>query len=160
MILLLACIGDAPDSAVPPDDTDEVIDDSEPLREASFQQLGEAQVDQGYVGTEVFTITDEDGAVLCQAAMALRATAAREDCEDCEFAYDLVVSEVEVQVEDNCFDALPSDGDTRGYGFVQEYLGHGDAFMVLVDGAWTAVAFAVYEDGAFSYDWDSGAVQY
>ncbi len=142
--------------------------------DALYGYLGEAVVDPltGYDGHEdLYYIADSGaGADLCRVRVTLTSTAVRDDCADCEWAFDLhaedpqVIAEsavgcAGVGVDEAAIDALAVP---RGYGYAREYFGHNDVLMVEQKGVWTAVNFADWNEGsgALAYDWEVGYHSY
>ncbi len=141
---------------------------------ASFL-IGEATAGpDGYTGTEdwVFIGDDGEGEEFCRIRTTLSVAAVRDDCEDCDWAYDLVRGDAEVLTDTGpgClalagYDATTVsdlDGTTVAYGYSPDYFGHAEVLMGVVDGAWTALAFATWDEatGAFSYEREAGYFEY
>jgi len=129
------------------------------------------QADGAYNGTETLTfITDKGkGDLVCQVHYDLSSTAPRTDCADCDWAYDLVVSNVVVDTDDACaaigYDKAglaALDGSSRAYGFTPDYFGHAPALLFESDGTWGPATFATYDEttGAFGYEWHVGYFPY
>ena len=59
-------------------------------------------------------------------------------------------------------DVSSIDGTVKSYGYVHEYFGHADVLMVYVDGEWTAVTNAIYDEakGTFTFNWKDAYVEY
>lgn len=139
-----------------------------------------AGVSGSYHGSETFRfIADKgDGDVLCEFSFDLDSTAVRDDCQelgyDCDWAFDLVVSNVTVAVDTMCdtvgYDAAvlaaledpKSPSSTRSYGFIPEYFGHAPTLMVEEDGIWGPVAYASLDEktGYFFYEGVDGYTKY
>ena len=174
---LAVFVGCDPSGATPDDDSaadDDAGDDDTGGTFGLFGYAGQATADAvGYAGHEELYLIGDGGAGddLCRIRYELTRVAPREDCEPCEWAFDLVASAPEVVAESGpgCtalgYDAAglaALDGALREYGFTFEYIGHAAVLMVHGDGGWEAVSFATWspETGAFSYDWDVGYEEY
>jgi len=114
---------------------------------------------------------DGDGAVLCRVSCALTSTAPRDDCDDCVWAFDLVVSDAVVAEETDVgcaafgydADAVEAmNGTARSYGYAEEYVGHADMLMVYEADRWQGLAFATYSpaSGELTYHWEDAYVPY
>ncbi len=169
MILLFACIGEGePVDSVPDEaDTDTDTDaDTDAGNSALTGRLGESLVDTDYLGTETLYFVADEGAGedLCRVSYTMTSTGARTDCSDCEWAFDLVLSDPVAETDVGCsdldVDPAALDGTTVSYGYTSEYVGHGKVLFVEQDAVWTAVSFATYEAPNFDYDWESGFVEY
>jgi hypothetical protein len=129
----------------------------------------------GYSGTEELALVAEEGwgADVCRVGMSLTSTASRTDCDECAWAFDLVVSDAQVLTDDDpdCLhllgldldDVSALDGATVSYGFQEEFIGH--AAVLMTDrgsGLWEPLAYVVYDEetGEFTYDWEDGCVSY
>lgn len=139
--------------------------------------LGLAEVVNGqYVGEEdwYFVAQEGNGDDVCRIRYLLRSTQSRtEDCVDCDWAYDLEISDATI-VSDNdigCeaalgFDDLSIDslnGMVVSYGYQAAYVGHEEVLMVENDDdLWSAVCFASFDEEThvFSYDREDGFVGY
>ena len=176
--VLLACAPGADTAAPAAEDT---VGHAEPTDTADtatptsgtglLTLLGSATVDSTYVGTEEirFAPTTGGAQTLCAIVVPVAATAARTDCADCQWAFDVVLGAPTVHTDTACaaagydtaaIDAL--EGTVRGYGFADEYLGHAEALLVLQDDAWEPVSFADWstETGQLSYAWEQGYLPY
>jgi hypothetical protein len=154
------------------DDTgdDDSGDDDTAANTGMFGYLGDATAsDAGYDGWEELYLIAEKGLGddVCRVRYDVDATAPRDDCADCMWAHDVVVSnpQVTLDVDGACaaigYDAAAIaalDGTTKSYGYAEEYFGHADVIMVMVKGEWSAVSFATWDDGSenFLYDWEVG----
>jgi hypothetical protein len=150
-------------------DTDTDTDTDTGLQ-AELVWQGTATVDKGdsYSGTEeVVLISDRgDGDIICQYTYPVTATAAREDCENCDWAFDVVLGAASVKVDTSCADAgldpAAVEGTTRAYGYDPEYFGHAELMMTDSGDGWAPADFANYdvETGDFSYFWPQGYINY
>jgi len=123
-----------------------------------------------YEGTEelYFAADQGQGEDICRIRYDLSSTAVRDDCADCEWAFDLVVSGAELITETapGCLATVGADsaalGDLEGtvvsYGYDPDYFGHIEILFVEQGGAWAAADHASWDasSGAFSYDWEDG----
>jgi len=178
LALLVAC--------VPPDSGDDTggepeVQDTEDSGEARLGlagKTGEALVTVagpgGFEGAEEWHFTADSGAgeELCRIRYQLDSTEPRTDCDLCDWAFELVLSEAELvtEIEPGC-DAVfgvageevgSLDGTEIAYGYTAEYFGHAEVLLSVVEGAWTAVTNATWDpvSGAFSYDRQDGYVEY
>ncbi|MDP6933132.1 MAG: hypothetical protein QGG40_09455, partial [Myxococcota bacterium] len=119
-----------------------------------------------------FTAEEGEGEDICRVSYTVTSTDSRSDCELCDWAFDLVISDPEVLVDTDVGceatvgvdsdDVAALDGTTVSYGYTAEYFGHAEVLFVEVDGAWTAVSNAVWDPstGTFTYDWQDAYVAY
>lgn len=154
------------DIEIVPSDDDPIDIEDEPLL---MGLAGDADVlSGGFEGAEdLYFATDNGlGEDVCRITYKLSATGLRDDCEDCDWAFDLVASEPEIVVgtAEDCA-ALGYDDEAiqqwleqpRAYGYVTEYFGHADVLLVLdAEGRWDAVSFADWtpDAGVLAYDWE------
>lgn len=137
--------------------------------------LGDASVDAtSYVGTESWYFVEDEvdgGQDLCRITYTLTSTAVREDCADCTWAFDLVVSGAAVVAESGpgClalsgYDAATVsalDGQVVSHGYNPDYFGHRAVLMMDTGGGdWRGVASADWTDGIFTYDRLDGTFEY
>ena len=134
---------------------------------------GEASVEplDSYEGSHrVFLTADKgDGDLLCEVEVVLSAEGVRSDCKECDWAFDLVVTDASSVVDLRC-DAIGLDasavaalvGTVRSYGFIPEYFGHAPTLMMDSDGTWVPLAYAAFDDttGALSYEGVDGYVKF
>ena len=153
---------------------DDTTGDDDTGGTALYGFLGESEVDPaaGYDGHEdLYFIADSGaGADVCRVRVSLTSTAERDDCTDCEWAFDLlgadpvVVAESSVGCAGVGYDGAAIDAlaGARAYGFAREYFGHNDVLMVEQEGIWTAVNFADWNEGSgvLTYDWEVGYQSY
>ena len=97
---------------------------------------------------------------------------ARGDCSNCEWAWDVVISNAALISESGvgcetgfglgsaAISAL--DGTTLGLGYDADYYGHAAVLMRDDGSGWTAVAFATWDahTQSFSYTWQTGYLKY
>jgi len=149
-----------------------------PERIALEARTGQAQVTlaepERYDGQEIWTFTGDSGAgeEICRIQYALNSTGVREDCDICDWAFDVSISEAEFvsESEPGCratFGIGPENvGDLNGlwagYGYSAEYFGHAAVFLLETEGEWVAVSNAVFDEatGAYSYERLDGYVAY
>ena len=126
------------------------------------------------MGTEeyYFIADSGEGADVCRIGVTLASEASRTDCDWCDWAFDLVIDDATLMAEDEpgceatlgiSSDAVSSlNGTTVSYGYCSDYYGHAKVFFVEIDGVWTAVANASWDEKTetFSYDWQSGFAAY
>lgn len=121
------------------------------------------------VETVLFLAEEGSGETLCQVDLTLQSVGVRTDCLECEWAYDVEVLSAETATDTHCaavgYDSAAVAalvGTVRGYGFNPEYFGHAPVLFAEVDGLWTAVAYASYDEitGDFNYDWEEGLYAY
>lgn len=169
---LVACDGPRDDDSASGDDDSADDDDATPRALLGYE--GAAVVDAGsYAGTEVLVIEADEGmgGELCRVSYALTSTAARDDCDACAWAFELVVSDVTIVYEGgvgcgpfgySTDDLVALDGSTRSYGFAEEYIGHASMLMVHDGNLWQGLSFATFieETGDLSYGWDDAYVSY
>lgn len=135
----------------------------------------QAQVVEGdFEGQEeVYFVSDSGlGTDICRYQYTLSSLRGREDCDSCDWAFDLSISGVELLLEEEpgCIATLGMDsltlesleGQVVSYGYTEEYFGHAQVVLMEVGSAWVAVANAAWEPstGAFSFDWREGYVGY
>ncbi|MEE2751456.1 MAG: hypothetical protein VX519_08490 [Myxococcota bacterium] len=122
---------------------------------------------------EVYFVSESGmGADVCRFRYALSSQGVRQDCDSCDWAFDLTVSGVELLFEEEpgCLETLGTDssglgsleGQVVSYGYTEEYFGHAQVVLMEVGTAWAAVANAAWDPatGAFSFDWREGYVEY
>lgn len=164
-------LDDSGDSGAPVDSGDSGGEE----RLGAGGRLGAATANaDGYVGTEdwYFIADRGEGEELCRVQLSLASTAARADCADCAWAWDLEVTDAALLVEaaPGCTPTLGLDsadlsglvGQTVSYGYAPDYFGHAQVLMVATGGAWAAATFATWDEdsGAFAYDWETGFYAY
>jgi hypothetical protein len=182
LLLVLACTPKDPDTGAPPDtggdtdspadtdtdpadtDTDPVDTDTDtdvPLREGLAGRIGTATANYGeYQGTEEWYFFDEDEAEVCRIRYDLAQLATRQDCADCTWANDVIVSNATIVAESDvgCAavfgDVASLDGTLYSYGY-GVYYGHAEVLMVDSEKGWAAETFATWDEKTevFSYDW-------
>lgn len=143
---------------------------SERLGALIFQ--GEATVHTSYMGSErlVFKADSGSGEVLCQLLYGIEGATPRTDCDECDWAFDVVVGPVQVEADvDGACEAIgygqaardAMAGSTRGYGYIAEYFGHAPV-LVVDDGGWNPVSYASYDEtsGLLAYDWQDATLPY
>ena len=121
----------------------------------------------GYAGTEdIVAFEDATGDELCRIRVALASTGTREDCEGCEWAYDLIARDPERVAESGAgcegtlgFDdasIAAMDGVGRAYGVNTDYFGHAAVLFVYGELGWNVATFIDVdeESGAFTYTWE------
>jgi len=176
LVLLLAACGGGPDDG-PDDDQspgdDDIADDDDSAAErlGLLGRQGTATVLSGsFEGVEerYFTTEYGEGVDLCRIRYPLSSIAVRDDCEDCEWAFDLLIGAPELiaEVEPGCLATVGVDsaalGELEGgvvsYGYDPDYLGHIQVLCVDQGGGWVAVGHASWEPGSgeVSYDWQDG----
>jgi len=127
--------------------------------------------DDSFLGSEeLYLIADSgNGDDVCRLRYDLAYTATRTDCTVCEWAFDLIVSNVAIVSENGVgCDGIGHDADfidslensTVSYGFAFEYIGHSDMLMVYNDTSWQASTFVSLEDSTLGYDWQVGYQTY
>ena len=175
LTVLLACAGAPDDTAAPEVAPDTASPDTGPGTIADQTGLlawvGEAVVGEAYAGTEQIRVAPTTGssAPVCLIEVTVTSTAARSDCSDCIWAFDVVFGEPEIIESAECEAAGYTEaviaglaGTQRSYGFADEHLGHAEALLVLDAGAWQAVSFADWspDTGLLSYAWEQGYLSY
>ena len=176
--VLLACTPSADTAALPAADTaapgspDDIADTADPEGGTGLLTLiGRATVGSSYEGTEEirFAPTTGGAQTLCSITVPVTATAPRSDCDDCLWAFDVVLGAPTIGIDTSCEAAGYDDesiaaleGSVRGQGFADEYLGHAEALLVLQDGSWEPVSFADWSEatGLLSYEWEQGYLPY
>ncbi len=137
--------------------------------DALLLAVGSATVlDGSYTGAEALSVLAErgDGPELCRIEYALDSAGPREDCADCQWAYDLDLGTPDrvVEIGAGCgpADAVLDElgGGPLPYGYTSEYLGHSDVLLTPVDDRWKPEAYAAWDpaSGAFEYEWERGVV--
>jgi hypothetical protein len=124
-------------------------------------------------GSESLTLLADSGygAARCTLTYQLQSTGPRTDCDGCDWAFDLVVSQATVDLDDgSClaatgFDAATVsnlDGTVVSMGYNADYVGHAEVLMSPVDGVWQAVSYVSYDaaTGTLTYEWEDGFVAY
>lgn len=122
-------------------------------------------------GSESWVLVADEGAgdIVCQIDVSVAGDEALTDCDECDWAFSVTLSEptVTTDVDGACagagmdsaaIEAL--DGEVRGYGYNPEHFGHAKVLMVLEGDTWVAEANATYEDGVLDYLWDLGFLPY
>lgn len=138
--------------------------------QALLRAVGQATVgDPGFSGTERLLLLpkgqSDEAASLCTISVTLTQAGERSDCGECVWAYDLLASDPQVEVDGRCDDAgLDADsvvGVPRAYGYAEEYIGHSSVLMVELDGLWQGITYATWDEdsGALSYDWDQDWIE-
>ena len=115
--------------------------------------------------------------VVCSVSYLLSAdaSAARSDCTDCSWAFDVAVSDVVVDAEagSGCAAILCQlgldedplvafDGATKTYGYNPDFFGHAEILMTLdASGAWVPGGFAaLQDDDSVTYTIEDGYYDY
>jgi hypothetical protein len=157
------------------DDSASGDDDDTTGRLGLLGRLGSATVDAaGYGGTEEqYLIADQGaGADVCRIRSQVTSTAPRDDCAECDWAWDLTTSATAIvaQSDVGCSGTLgvdettvsQLDGRTLSYGYVDEYFGHASVMLVDDQGTWVVVSSARYDAGIslFEYDWEDATISY
>lgn len=153
---------DTADTDTDTGDTDTGDTDSAPPPEGLLHTVGSATVLDTFAGTETVLFTD--GATeLCRVELSLASTGPRDDCDECDWAFDVEVLDAAVVTDVACaavgWDDLSAVvGTTRAYGFVALYFGHAPVLMTLGDAGWGPAGYAEYDatTGALGYDLDAG----
>ena len=173
LVGLLGCpTGDDDDSTVGDDDTAADDDDATPRAMLSFS--GTAVVDPvSFAGEEELTVVADEGAgdELCRVTYSLHSTGGRADCTECDWAFDLEVSDAVIAAESDvdcatfgygADEVAAMNGTTRAYGFAAEYIGHASTLMVHEGGVWQGQCFATFVEGTgdLSYSWDDAYLDY
>jgi len=169
--------GDDDDTAADDDDTaaddDTAGDDDTEDAVALAGRYGQALADEsGYDGVEeLYWIADAGaGEDLCRVRYELRSTGEiRTDCDDCAWAFDMVLDQVAVVAESGpgCagmgldVGAL-GDGLHDAYGYAPDYFGHAQILMADAGSGWNAATFASWDEASlsFEYDWEQGHQSY
>jgi len=153
------------------DDDDDDDDDSAGERFGLLGRVGAATVtEDSYVGSEdlYFAADYGEGEDICRIRYPLVSVAVREDCEDCVWAFDLVLGAPELLSETHpgCLSTVGVDGaaldDLEGtavsYGYNPDYFGHIQVLRVEQVGSWDSAGHASWDEGsgAFDYDWQDG----
>ncbi len=147
---------------------------SEPLTAAEGRIGAATVVDSAYAGSETWYLVADSGsgATLCEIQLTLTSAAARTDCTDCAWAFDLEISDAAVLTDEGgaCAAVLGYDADTVAdlngstvsYGYAPEYYGHAQVLMVESEAGWQAQSFAAHDEatGLFTYDWEIGYREY
>ncbi|MCP4606405.1 MAG: hypothetical protein GY847_38840 [Proteobacteria bacterium] len=129
-----------------------------------------------FQGTEERYLIDDNDEDICRVRYELSVVGEpRTDCELCDWAFDLEISdkiEMVAEAESGCeMSSLELDeeaisamiGRRISYGYVDEYMGHSSVIMQYGDsGQWEAVTFASWnsESGELSYDRKDGNCGY
>jgi hypothetical protein len=158
------------------DDDDSIDDDDDTTgRQGLRGYSGEATVDlASFQGTEeLYFVGDEGfGATICRIRYDLIATAVREDCDGCSWAFDVqtsgagILEESDVGCEGSVGISAATvgtlDGQTLSYGYYIEYMGHADVLMIDNGSGFAAAAYADWDEGSghFSYDREDGLYPY
>ena len=183
LFLLAGCPGrdddETDDDDVVDDDSgdDDVVDDDSGDDDTQAEQAllrfdGNADVDLvAYQGSEdmAYIANLGGGPDVCRIRVDLSSTATRDDCTGCSWAFDLVVSNVEVTAESDpgceafglgAAEIAALEGSTRAYGYIFEYLGHADVVMDYRKDTWEVLSFATWSDttDALDYGWDEAYV--
>ncbi len=163
---LLACSGG---STTPADSGTVTVTDTEPPQ-GLLVRSGSATVSDSYTGSEQLRFTGDEGAgeLLCELVFELTSTTVRDDCEDCLWAFDLVLSGAQVLVDEagaclalhgvDASTVSTWDGTTRSYGYNDDYVGHAKVLMFDDGEAWIPVTMVTWDAdaGSLSYDWIDG----
>ena len=129
-----------------------------------------------YSGVEelYFIANDGAGIELCRIAYDVQAFAQRNDCNDCQWAHDLEISQAAVVAEDGvgcdgishilgfgAADVSDLDGTYLSYGYDEDFMGHAAVLMMYV-GNWNPVSYATWDEvsGDFDYDRQDGLYEY
>ena len=156
-------------------DDDTGDDDTAPTGTGLMGRIGTATVDgPDYTGSEDLYLVAQKGAGddVCRVRYDLGSTAVRNDCADCDWAFDLVASNAAVVAWEHpdcgtllgigSDDVSVLDGTAISYGYIDEYFGHASVITGYTNGTWAVLGFASYDpvSGAFSYDLEDGYVEY
>ena len=147
-------------------------EDTGPSRYGLLGRSGTAVVgEDSYSGTEELYFTSEygEGDDLCRIRYSLSYVATRTDCDDCEWAFDLVLTDPELVTEVGKPDCLSTVGvdssaldtlnnTTVSYGYNPDYIGHVQVLFVETDSGWVPADHCSWDAsaGALSYDWKDG----
>ncbi|MDP2308934.1 MAG: hypothetical protein Q8P18_23125 [Pseudomonadota bacterium] len=149
-------------------DTDSDTDTDEELT-GLLRLVGSATVEGGYAGTEsvVFVADEGYGDDVCRLTMTLASTGERTDCETCDWAYTLEITDVTTEVDTECAavgwaDPQAAVGTTRAYGYDPDYFGHAAVLMVDDGVSWQVAGYATLEDttALLTYDLEVGFYPY
>lgn len=132
---------------------------------------GGADVDGHWLGWEsvVFQENMGLGDVLCEIRYPVEDVGPRDDCAECEVAFDVQLGAGEVLLDERCAAAgedastiAAREGEVRGYGFALNYLGHSNVLMYDDAGVWKAVAFVDWDEEALTltYAWEQAVISY
>ena len=176
LCLVLGCLPGNDSSVVDTDSEETAPPDTAEAGLTGLQgRAVEAVVTTGsFEGREqVYFVSDSGvGTDICRFHYSLSSIAERQDCDSCDWAFDLAVSDTELLFEEEpgCLSTLgidPSElalreGQVVSYGYTEEYFGHAQVVLMEVDSSWIAVANAAWdiESGVFSFDWREGYVGY
>ena len=180
LLFVVACTPELEDTAEPDTDAqDTAVQDTGPAERIGLEaRAGQAQVSlvdpASYSGQEIWTFTADSGAgeEICRIQYALTSTGVRSDCDLCDWAFDVSLSEAEFVSESDpgceaVFGIGPGNvGDLNGlwagYGYSAEYFGHAAVFLLEVEGEWVALSNALFDEasGAYSYERLDGYVAY
>ena len=123
-------------------------------------------------GQRYFVSDSGLGVDLCRLEYTVSGVGERSDCDLCDWAFDVALSNVQLlaEQEPGCLETLGVDsadlgsleGQVVSYGYSEEYFGHAQVVFTEVEDAWVAVANAVWapNSGMFSFDWQEGYVAY
>jgi len=146
-LVLCACGARDDDSTgVPPDTGPRVVSQ---VREGTL-----TPAEGSLTGQETWSLQGD----VCRVSYDLRGVAPRADCDICDWAWDLVVEDVNVEVDDAC-DALPGmatlEGEARAYGYAAAYMGHFPVLAVQFEDGWGAAGEAHLDEatGILAYAW-------
>jgi len=176
-LLLTACPTTQDDDSAGDDDAgdddagDDDAGDDDTGPEGLLGRSGTATVSvSSYEGTEDLYFTKDygEGEDICRIRYALSTVAVRDDCQDCAWAFDLVLGKPELiaETDPGCLATVGVDGTTLAglegtevtYGYNPDYFGHIQVLLVYQGGEWISAGHAEWEStsGAFTYDWQDG----
>ena len=90
-----------------------------PLVDVTDQAV--ATVDTGFSGSEqLFVRKDSDQSVLCQFSWTMAASGVRDDCPDCDFAFDVALTGG-TRVAGDCATSAPAPTRQASYGFASSW---------------------------------------
>ena len=158
------------------DDDSTGDDDTTDSRLGLSGRSGEATVDvETFAGfEEMYFVADQGlGDDVCRVHYDLTSTGVRDDCDDCDWAFDLVSDNAAIVAESDVgcsavfgIDAAnvgELDGTTVSYGYIAEYFGHASVLTQYTQGgSWEVVGFAAFDGatGALEFDLEDGFFPY
>ncbi len=121
-----------------------------------------ADLSPGWMGFQETSFGETGGG--CFVESTLTGTALRDDCDDCDWAFDVQVSDSVFVPDEPCYYGLGIEYDaanydrTVGFGYQSDWFEEGVGFqgkLFVYSGSegWTPVGSAVYLEGTFAYDW-------
>jgi hypothetical protein len=151
-------------------DTDTDTDDTDTEALTGLLRLvGNATVNGAYAGTEsvVFVADEGYGDDVCRLTVTFASTEALTDCETCDWAYTLTITDVVTELDTECAavgwgDPEAAIGTTRAYGYDPDYFGHAAVLMTHDGTAWQVAGYAAFDDATdtLSYDLEVGFFPY